>query len=123
MKLAVLFLNEENQRGHWGFRWTDPTGYESLLKEGVELLVFIACERVDLTVLRGGPWHQLDGMIPLSGDDHSHFPKPRFSAIAPHGPDDPALPDPLGSVQHVRGLPVLWPESGVGGWRQWSRGQ
>ena len=51
----------------------------------------------------------------LSGDHRFHFPEPRFSAAIPQGLGDPAFPDPRGSIQHVRSLPVLWPESGVGG--------
>ena len=55
----------------------------------------------------------------MSGDHRFHIPEPRFSAVAHSGPGDPAVPEPSGSVQHVRHIPVLWPESGVGGWRQW----
>ena len=49
----------------------------------------------------------------MSGDHCFHIPEPRFSAIAQIGSIDPALPGPSGSVQHVRQVPILWPESGV----------
>ena len=53
----------------------------------------------------------------MSGDHHFHISEPRFSAVAHIGPVDPALPRPSGSMQHVRQIPVLWPESGV----EWGR--
>ena len=73
-----------------------------------------------LTSAAGTP-HPKGGV--MSGDHRFHFPEPRLSAATTQGPGDPAFPDPRASAQYVRSLPVLWPESGVSGWKQWHCGQ
>ena len=48
-----LLLGEKDQRGHQGVGRADLSSCEIFLNEGVKLLLFMPCERVDFTVLGG----------------------------------------------------------------------
>src|SRR6201996_7157627 len=63
---AVLLFNEENRRCHRRFGGPDPAGRQSLLDEGVELLLFEGRDRVDLAVRGLRVRDELDGVIPGS---------------------------------------------------------
>ncbi|KAG5349515.1 hypothetical protein C0989_003337 [Termitomyces sp. Mn162] len=46
---AILLFDEEDQRSYWGFGWTDMTGVQVLLEEGIKLILLSGCKGVDLT--------------------------------------------------------------------------
>ncbi|KAG5726821.1 hypothetical protein E4T56_gene586 [Termitomyces sp. T112] len=61
---AILHLDEEDWRSHWGFGQLDMTRVQVLLEEGIELILLSGHEGVDLTAGGCRVMQQFNGVVP-----------------------------------------------------------
>ena len=65
VEAPVLFLNEEDGRGHGRFGWAYALTLEVLIEELVQLLLLNRCQRVDLSAEHLCVRDEFDGMVPF----------------------------------------------------------
>ena len=64
MEHTILLLDEEHRGSHWGLGWANPTGFQVLLKKGIQFLLFQSCQWVYLAAFWRCISYELNCMVP-----------------------------------------------------------